>query len=398
MSDLGPIVEGFIAGRQFRQQQELAPLIMQETRQKVEDNALTIQEKEIKVQEARRMLSQQDALNKILAGKASQQSGATALDHASTQAGSMANSLYEIAQAELQVGRPEQAATHMKEAVDLAEKDSKIQTEFAGRNEKIWHDVGGLLGQAHDKSGWDRAKMIFQSMHPDQMKDPNVSKLMQMDYSPDLVKSLQDTVQSELQKSEIAKNKATAGHAYAAEREADFRTNVLLPKQVELDNARIGNLTKAGASKLAPKPTDVNEIVKLITPDFPAADPVVLYNLARSVAQTALYYEKVKGRSRPDAQDLAVQEAIQNRHFAGIPKRGDKKLGSTPANPLPMPEIPKDLSGDERAQWIKKNFRINQFYATSSPKLPGGIGVWNGEGFDPPEDDSPSKPDDGETE
>lgn len=409
MSDLGGFVEGAVAGQQYRQAEQLFGFTLTQEGQKVDMNRLSIQDKELAVKTGQIALDQQVQMLQRLTARnnAAKQGGQVgspgATPSANDAAAELANNMMEAAKDEIAVGRYEEGSKHANQASEILKRNSEIAKETHAYNEKLLNSALSVVKAAPDsQAGWDQAKFLFQTEHPQEADNPNIKKIFAMPWKPGLMQALQKQMTTQLQDSEITKNRATAVHAYAASREADFRTKNLLPAQTRAAEARAANYKKIGAGHLAPKPTDVREVVNRALQKFPdAADDTVakawLYTQSQEVAARALELEKVRGVPRAEAQDKAFREAWDNKHYAGMPRKGQADLGTSVEKPFPAPDMPKDWSTmDTKAKdkWINQNLKKNMFYSTKNADLPGGIGVWNGTGFDPPEDVDAAYPED----
>ena len=386
MSELWGWQSGDQQGTQQNQANQMFGLTMAEGQQKLAEGSLTIQEKQLALKTGNLALQQQEALMRAMQARQSPTGQpASPTDTASA----MAEQLFQLSQSEMEVGRFDSASKHARDASTILENNNKITAAQTKVQVQKYKDVSDLLGGATDSKGWDNARQLFQTLHPDEAKDPQVARVLQMPYSPQLVKALQDSIETQKDKAEITAAKARAVNSQAQAREADYRTKYVLPKQVEATEARIDHLKKAGAGNLTPKPADINDIVKLAVERIPdaAGDEVQkdrIYNLSREVAATAKEYEIQDGLPRAQAQDKAFQEAWDRKHYAGMSLKGSNRIGTTADNPLPVPTPPSEFStwdSAKQTQWAAKNLKQNMYYITNK-----GLAVWNGSGFDTPDE------------
>lgn len=384
MADLGGFVGGALAGQQYSQSQALFGLTVQETQQKLQEGALTIQEKELTIKQAQRSLDQQDALMRLMKGM-----GAGGKQDPVEQARSMSDMMFQISAGEAQVGRFEDSAKHAEVGTKLLDNVATFQAKQDAHYQRLAKDVTDLFSGVHDEQSKQRALQLFPILHPEEAKDPDAQKFLQSIASKPWTKELGDAIINgtldAVKRSEIVKNNASAADSYSKERVNDFNLSTVMPARARALDASAEAHIQAGAAHLAPKTTDVNDIVKMAQQDFPDGDPTALYVLSRDVAADALQREKVDHVPRAQAQDAAYAHALERNHYAGIPMKGRSRVGSSRDKPLPLPDMPKNLSPEDQKDWIRKNLRRNMYYATKSDKLPGGIGVWTGTGFAPPE-------------
>ena len=378
------------AAQQFNQAQEMHQLVVQEGQQKLAMFPLDVQEKELRIKTGTIALEKQQQMLKLLQARQTAEGQPATPTEMAEQLARQQAELSEIALNSGDFGASSKAANA---ASSLLAHNAKI-TEMTTKAQIQKHkDIAELLGGATDAKGWDTAKQLFVTLHPDEAKDPDVQKVLQQPYSPGLVKGLQDSIETEVNKANIQAAKARAANSYAQAAEARFRTEKLLPKQVEATDARITHLKKAGAGNLVPKPADINEIVKLAVERIPdaAGDEVQkdrIYNLSREVAAQAKEYEVVDGMARSEAQDKAFQEAWDRKHYAGMSTKGANKIGTTADNPLPVPSPPAEFSSwnsAKQSEWAAKNLKQNMYYITNK-----GLAVWNGSGFDTPDEGRPA--------
>lgn len=389
-----PFIEGALAGQQYSQSQQLFQYTKQEAQQKVAMNDFALQQAPITLKEAeltlktkQLALDQQQAIMKSMASMGQGQQS-TATDHA-TQ---LYNNVMQAAEIDRASGHLDDYVKHMKDASEILKNNSEIQARATTQADKVLNDGLMVIGSVPDtKAGWDQARQLFMTMHPDEINDPKMQQLFKMDWYPGMIGNISKGLTSAKDKAQIEKDRAQAVDAYAKARESDFMVKQVLPARVKLDEAEMDAKKKVGADRLNPTTSDVNEIVKMAEPHFPdaAGDPTsqaFLYTQSRAVAAQALKYEKIDGLSKVDAQNRAFREAYERKHYSGMPLKEQNELGTRSDKPLPAPDMPPAIaskSADDQMKWVKKNLKNGMFYATKK-----GVLVWdeNANGFVKPED------------
>jgi hypothetical protein len=309
---------GLIAGQEYLQAQQMHGLVMQEGQQKLQEGTLSIQEKELAIKQSKNLVEQQQKMLHFM-----DTLDAKGQPNPTDMAQAQAEKLMQVADAQMHSGMFEEsrktsetATLMMKQNADMA--DRKSNTEL-----KKLKDVTDLLGGAQDARGWDQAKQMFPVLHPDEAKDPNVQKLLQMPYSPQLVQTLQSTIQTAKDKAETDRAKAGTRAADAETAERNFRTKVLLPKEAEAEALRVEKLKQAGGESLVPTKDDVNEIVNRVQDEFGAGKTGVSKPTAETVAsriapQVAAY--RKQGLSPGAAADKAYKDAKDRGELKDLAK------------------------------------------------------------------------------
>ena len=377
MSDLGGFVGGMEAGQQYSQSRQLFQLTMAEGQQKLAEGEyklreapLDLKQKEIQVKTAEIALEQQQKMMELLKARGTGGGGtASPTDHASI----LAENVFSAADIAMQMGRPEEAAKLADKGTSILKNNAEIIKNQTAVQHKLYTDVADSLASVTESAqGWETAKANFITLHPDEARDPNIAKILQTPYHPGLIKAVRDSVVGLKDKSIIEKNQAQAADAYAQAKRAKFDTDVVLPQKVQESKAREERLIKSGHGNLVPKPTDINEIVKLAQRDLNiGSDNNVgmadLYDRSREIAATAKEYE-AKGMTRAAAQDKAYTEARERGVYAGVEKNRGLALGSSASRPMPVPKS-------------REQLKPGTWYATGSDKLPGGLGYFDGKQF-----------------
>ncbi len=397
MADLGGFVEGAIAGQQYQQSQQLFGLTVAGKEQALQEGALTIKEKELAIKNSQMVLDQQAAIMKAIQGMGT---GGRAANDPTAQTATMADIGFLVGDAELKAGRFDAGMKHVSEASKMLKNNSDILTAADKRNNLMTNHALRIMASADEsQKGWDQARQLFITEYPEEAKNPNIAKLIQMDYKPGLVGQVRKGLQTAKDQASIAASQARAVDSYAHAREADFMVKEVLPARIREMDALADARRKNGADHLTPKKADVNDIVSLAKPHFndvDYTDPTVsalLYNMSRQAAAAAKEYELVDKIPRAKAQDKAFSEAVLRGDFVGLPAKNAPKLGSV-SDPLPKPVVPNDFSSwkqDKKASWIKKNMKENKAYVTDK-----GVKVWDGTGWIDPEVPTSKEDDDDE--
>lgn len=388
MSDLGGFAEGAIAGQQYSQAQQLFGFTLTQEGQKVQANELGLQKEGLAVKTGEIALQQQAMMLQKWAAR-SKGGGVQSGPQDSTAASeAIANDIFDAAQDNMAVGRFAEGGKLATQASTILKNNATIANQHYAQQNKLFKDAADVMGNAPDTAaGWDQAKLMFQTLHPEEAKNPEIQKLMGMKWQPGLVNIVKNSVLDSKQKAETSAANARAVASLASARHSDYMVAHVLPEQVKKSEAQIAALKKAGAGHLVPKPTDINQIVDLALPHFPgqadtAEGKAALRDMSIDVAQQAKIYE-ASGMQRGAAQRKAFQEAFDRNHFAGLPRSGMKDLGTSVDKPFPTPKPPDDFptwSQDKKAAWIKKNVKENMFYVTAK-----GTQIWDGTSWKDPE-------------
>lgn len=269
------------------------------------------------------------------------------------------NSLDALARMALQSGLPQQASEFASKAATIRSNASEIKKrEFDTRMSEL-NLASNLLSTVGDETSWRRANALFS------MQTGKPSPFAEMEYSPELVAMIQDSVVSQ-------KDRATADAANAraqasiAAAEASEALVPLRKAQERLANARAKALDKAGAVGKQPKAEDLRAVSDLINAEYlGAVTPEDARILARPVAERMLQIQSELNLPRSEAAQRAFNEAEARGDFGGLRRR--TRMRGDASNPLEMPSTQDAL-------------RPNMYYAGKG-KYEGQTLLWTGTGF-----------------
>jgi hypothetical protein len=269
------------------------------------------------------------------------------------------NSLDAMARMAMQSGLPQQASEYASKASTIRSNASEIQKrQFDTRIGEL-NLASNLLSTVGDEASWRRANALFS------MQTGKPSPFSEMEYSPELVAMIQDSVVSTKDRAiaEAANARATASTAQAAAAEA------LVPlrqAQRRLADTRAKALDKAGAVGKQPKAEDLRAVSDLINSEYlGAVTPEDARILARPVAERMMQLQSELNLSRSEAAQRAFSEAEARGDFGGLRQR--TRMRGDASNPLEMPSTQDAL-------------RPNMYYEGKG-KYTGQALLWTGTGF-----------------
>lgn len=275
------------------------------------------------------------------------------------EANDIPNSLDALANMAMQSGLPQQATEYASKASTLRNNASEIKKrDFDVRMSEL-NLAGNLLSTVGDETSWKRANALFT------MQTGKPSPFAEMEYTPELVAMIQDSIIS--QKDRAIANAAEARSAASAASAAASEALVPLRKaQERLANARTTALNKAGAVGKQPKAEDLKAVSDLINAQYlGAVTPEDARILARPVAERMLQLQSEANLPRSQAAQRAFNEAQARGDFGGLRQRTRMKGDAN--NPLEMPTTQQAL-------------RPNMYYVGKG-KYEGQTLLWTGTGF-----------------
>lgn len=355
---------GFQAGQSIRRQEDmqqaLAAMSLRRGEAELMQADVTLETSQLALDSQKRMLELmrgnsarlQDAPQQL--GDAPAPAGAGVMESQE-----IPNSLEAMAKMALQAGLPQQASEYASKASTIRANASEIQKrEFDTRMGEL-NLASNLLSTVGDETSWRRANALFT------MQTGKPSPFAEMEYSPELVAMIQDSVVSQ-------KDRAIAGAADARARASEASATAaeaLVPlrkAQERLANARTRALDKAGAVGKQPKAEDLRAVSDLINAEYlGAVTPEDARILARPVAERMMQLQAELNLPRSEAAQRAFNEAEARGDFGGLRQR--TRMRGDASNPLEMPSTQDAL-------------RPNMFYAGKG-KYAGQTLLWTGTGF-----------------
>lgn len=230
-------------------------------------------------------------------------------------------------------GLVQQGSEFMERGAKLAESAAALETKQAEQQARMWSHVGSAMdliqpGSQTAQQDWDKVRMTFPLMFPEEAKHPEVQKFLKMPYDPKTVDLLKRASQNAQQQAELAKTKAEA-----KKNEAETKFNeagVPLRKAEAAEHAARANaISKAGGKP--PPQAEVNNAKSLIQADYPDADPKGYQLYATEIA------ERAKQLMAADmGRDQAFQQAYSEVKESGKleklpPKASAQTVASTEA-------------------------------------------------------------------
>jgi hypothetical protein len=214
----------------------------------------------------------------------------------------------------------------MERGAKLAESGAALEVHQAEQQARMWTHIGSTLDTVHENSptaaqDWDKARMTFPLMFPEEAKHPEVQKFLSKPYDPQTIELLKRASQTAQQQAELQKTKAETKKAEAASR---FEAAGVPLRQAEAreHEARATAIGKAGGKP--PPAAEVNNAKSLIQADYPDADPKGYQLYATEVAERAKGL-MTAGLGRDEAFQQAYSELNDSGKLKNLPKKPDKK-------------------------------------------------------------------------
>jgi len=355
MSELWGFAAGVQARRKEDMEQSLAEMALRRGDVEIQQANVTLESGEIALESQKKMIE-------LMRGQSAQQQDKT--DQAPPGGGrqemdDIPNSLDALAKMALQSGLPQQAAEYASKASTIRENAAEIRDKDLNNRIKDLTLASNLLQTVGDEAGWKQANNLFT------MTTGKPSPFAQMEYSPELVAKIQDTVVSQKEKAITDAARARADASLANAKESETRVS-LIEAQRRLADTRAAALKKAGAIGKQPKAEDIRSVSDIINSEYMGAvtaeDARIL---ARPVAERMLDLMSSNNLTRSQAARRAFIEAESRGDFGGLRKRS--RMTGSRENPIEMPAAQDKL-------------RVNMFYKGKG-KYAGQTLLWTGTGF-----------------
>lgn len=293
-----------------------------------DSHALAVQDLakgKLQIQQTQQLLDAQAAAMMELKGHGSASSGGGA---SATGMGGVAGQSYKASELAfaagdvyMKHGLVEQGAEFMEKGAKLAESGSKLEVEQAGQQAKMWSHVGNVMDTVHSSQDWDKARMTFPMMFPEEAKHPEVQKFLGKPYDPQTVELLKRASQSAQQQAALAKTKAETKHAEAQSR-FEAAGVPLRAAEAREHNARATAIGKAGGKP--PPQAEVNNMKSLIQADYPDADQKGYQLYATEGAEQAKRL-MAAGMDRDAAFQQAYSELNDSGKLKNLPAKASAK-------------------------------------------------------------------------
>lgn len=223
-------------------------------------------------------------------------------------------------------GMLQQGSEFMEKGAKLAESGAALEKQQAEQQQKMWTHVGSALETVHEnsptaKADWDKARMTFPLMFPEEAKHPEIQKFLSKPYDPQTVDLLKKASVSAADQAERKKTEAQAKGEAAAARFADAGVGMRKAEERE-HNARATAIGKAGGKP--PPQAEVNNAKSLIQADYPQADPKGYQLYATEIAERAKQL-MAADMSRDQAFQQAYQEVNDSGKLKNLPNKPDKQ-------------------------------------------------------------------------
>lgn len=269
-------------------------------------------------------------------------------------------------------GLVEQGTEFMEKGAKLAESGSALEVHQAAQQAKMWSHVGSVLDTVHEGSptaaqDWDKARMTFPLMFPDEAKHPEVQKFLSKPYDPQTVDLLKRASVTAQQQAELQKTKAEAKKDEASARFEDAGIPLRKAEAREHD-ARATAISKAGGKP--PPAAEVNNAKSLIQADYPEADPKGYQLYATEVAERAKGL-MTAGLGRDEAFQQAYSELNDSGKLKNLPAKASAKATKSAGMRAEIVDDIDDLVSDMEASpgaagMRGKLGRVGEFASTTT--------------------------------
>jgi hypothetical protein len=223
-------------------------------------------------------------------------------------------------------GLIQQGSEFMERGAKLAESAAALQKAQADQSQRMWSHIGSSLDTVQEGSptasqDWDKLRMTFPLMFPEEAKHPEVQKFLQKPYDPQTIQLLKRASISAADQAELAKTKAETQRANAA---AKFEAAGIPLRQAEAreHSARANAIEKTGGKP--PSGQEINNAKSLIMADYPEADPKGYALYASEIAERAKALT-IGGQDKDSAYQQAYQEIKDSGKLNNLPAKASKK-------------------------------------------------------------------------
>lgn len=350
---------GFQAGQSIRRQEDMQQSLANMSLRKGESELM---QADVALESSQLALESQKKMIELMRGRETQQRDSelqTPIGGGAMESEEIPDSLDELANFAMQSGLPQQASEYASKASTIRNNASEIRKRELDSRLSELNLASNLLSTVGDETSWRQANALFA------MQTGKPSPFGEMEYSPELVAMIQDSVIT--QKDRAITNAAMAREAAStASAKANEALVPLRKAQEQLANARADNLRKVGAVGKQPKAEDLRSISDLINAEFlGAVTPEDARILARPVAERMMQLQAELNLPRSQAAQRAFNEAQARGDFGGLRQR--TRMKGDADNPLEMPSTQDAL-------------RPNMFYQGKG-KYAGKTLLWTGTGF-----------------
>jgi hypothetical protein len=314
---------GFQSGQSQRQADDQSKGLFE---LRMAEGSIDLKTKQLTYDNAKLMQTRQEAAIKMMQS-AQGKPGATG-SSADNPVEGITNTLFSLANIDIQSGLPEQGLDAIKSASSLQANHAKITHDTTMDQIRRFGFLSNSLTEVNDQTSWDQAKMIFQSNFPGQL-DPRIAN---MPYSPQLIKQLSAGTQTALSKANESLSKARADEVKTNEKLQAARIP-LASAQTRLDNDRADAIEKNGGANSLPKPAQVSSVKDLITSKYPDITKGDLDTNALHVAREAKRLIDDQGVDPETAYRRAFLKADEGGRFAGL-RPGRTRGGTSTSNAL----------------------------------------------------------------
>lgn len=364
---------GLISGQMAQQESQLNDILIQE-------GPIKLESEKVALEGAKLMLQKQKTFAQLLMNMNA--GGGAPGNSPQDQAKILSDNLFNMSQAALKSGLPEEAESLMKTGDSIRKNAFEIQKGQMDMQLRSAQVVASLIKDVApgDTAEFHRRLMIYQGMEG---MPPMKPEIMQQPFTKELKDTLLSRATTVQQQSTQRLQEAHTKEAEANARlEPDRRR--LMNAQADAAEALRQQRIKAGAADKAPSAQELQTITDQAHGDMPDADIQDLRARSRIHAITWMRELMAKGFSREDAAKTAYQDAVNAGDFGGI-RRGTQMAGSSPEKPLPIP-MTKDKSGKDVLDTtkVKKNqwYRDKKLFGDDKPRLLVAEDFWTQEELD----------------
>lgn len=309
-------ISGALAGQSFKQnaetlreQPQLFELSMAEGQAKLATSQMDLKERQTALDNAKAIQQiQSKALRRLSLGQ---------MDSTADPTQATTDALQTMGMAEIEGGFPVQGAELLKQSVTIAKDHAEIISKQSDTKIKKFSFAASGLSDVHDEASWREFKMLAQSEYKGAL-DP---KIADRPYSPELIKMLQDGAQTQLQKAQTERDRASTrlSNVEARKDEAEIP---LEKARTEAEEALAAQRRKNAGESGQPAKEDLAAAYAAVKGDFgKGADKEAATAAALPIAErTAQLVRQGVPRSSAVAKAYQEEKAKSGSRLQGLSK------------------------------------------------------------------------------
>lgn len=323
-TEVGGFAGGYMAAGEYQTQQQTGQ----------DQHAAAMQDLakgKLQIQQTQQLLDAQHAAQLELAHHGSSSGGGKGagggeMSGISGQAYKASELSFAAGEVYMKQGLIEQGSEFMEKGAKLAESGAALEKQQAEQSQKMWSHVGSSLETVHTDSptasqDWDKLRMTFPLMFPEEAKHPEVQKFLKQPYDQKTVELLKRASVSAAEQADQQKTKAEIKHLEAQKRFEDAGVP-LRQQEAREHSARATAIEKSGGKP--PAAAEVNNAKSLIMADYPEADPKGYQLYASEIAERARTLT-TSGMDKDSAYTQAYNEIKDTGKLEHLPAKQSAK-------------------------------------------------------------------------